>query len=303
MYRLSKREQILLRKLCTVVLSIGMLLGILQLSIPVRAANAKEPTFSFALSADGETVKEASYGDIIAVTLQLQRTDADTPYTMYAMQDEIRYDSTFFKLVEDGTTLTSGITSTDIASTDEFREYYMNYLSMNGGAQWNASTQIGTIHLKVIGKSGAAKITNEDYLVSTKDGSGSYPCKANDVTVVVSTECTVKFETRGGNEIAPQTVQYGEFIVRPDDPKRNGYEFDGWYSDIDLTEQWDFETDPVQRNMTLYAKWAKEAPKPDHGTWPKHMGLYLCAVLLLLLLVIVLLLKRKRKQTEEGEPK
>ena len=98
-------------------------------------------------------------------------------------------------------------------------------------------------------------------------------------------------------------MQYGEFIVRPDDPKRNGYEFDGWYSDIDLTEQWDFETDPVQRNMTLYVKWAKEAPKPDHGTWPKHMGLYLCAVLLLLLLVIVLLLKRNRKQTEEGEPK
>lgn len=33
------------------------------------------------------------------------------------------------------------------------------------------------------------------------------------MTVVVSTECTVKFESRGGDEIPSQQVQYGEKLL------------------------------------------------------------------------------------------
>jgi len=186
---------------------------------------------------------------------------------MYAVQDEIQYDSNFFELVQDGTTLKQGITSADIAGTDASREFYMNFLSMSGGSQWNATEQLGTIQLRVIGENGAAKIVSNDFLVSQKDGYGGYPCEANEVTVVVSTECTVKFESRGGDEIPSQQVQYGEKVAEPQSPSREGYQFQGWYSDIDLKEQWDFKDDVVKKNMTLYGSWKQ-------GIWmkPKRMS-------------------------------
>jgi len=38
-------------------------------------------------------------------------------------------------------------------------------------------------------------------------------------------------------------------------PIREGYIFAGWYKDIHLTEEWNFEEDIVQSNISLYAKW------------------------------------------------
>ena len=221
------------------------------------AAN-DDMTFSFDLTVDGKDTKEVQTGDIITVVLRLKRTDASEAYQMYAMQDEIRYDSTFLELVEDSAVLGSGITSTDIAMVDQYREFYMNYLSMSGGEKWNADTLVGSVQFKVIGASGVTKITSEDYLVSVKDGSDSYACEANEVTVVISTECTVSFKSNGGSEIGNQTVLFGEKITRPKDPVREGYVFSGWYADIHLTDEWDFEKDVVEGNMSLYAKWTEK---------------------------------------------
>ena len=218
------------------------------------AAN-DDMTFSFDLTVDGKDTKEVQTGDIITVVLRLKRTDASEAYQMYAMQDEIRYDSTFLKLVEGSAVLGSGIASTDIAMVDQYRELYMNYLSMSGGEKWNADTLIGSVQFEVIGQSGVTKITNEDYLVSVKDGSGSYACDANEVTIVISTDCTVSFKTNGGSEIASQTVMFGEKIICPDEPVREGFRFEGWYRDIHLKDEWDFDKDTVQGNISLYAKW------------------------------------------------
>ncbi|MDD6441142.1 MAG: InlB B-repeat-containing protein [bacterium] len=215
------------------------------MSVPVYAKENSEPTFLFEMSIEGNDTKEVSCGDIITVDLKLNRTDMDHPYTMYAMQNEIRYDSEFLELVENGFIISDKITSTDIANTDNFREFYVNFLSMSGGEQWDSSTKLGTIRFKVIGKSGVSKITSQDYLVSLKDGSGTYLCEANNVTVIVSTDCTVKFESRGGTPISDKTVQYGEKLDPPDDPVRESYSFEGWYSDIDLTDKWDFEKDKI----------------------------------------------------------
>lgn len=213
--------------------------------------------FSFELTVDGKDTKEVETGDIITVVLRLKRTDKAEDYTMYAMQDEIRYDSQFFELVNGSAVLSDGIVSTDIAMVDQFREFYMNYLSMSGGEQWKPDTMVGSFQLKVIGTSGVSAISNQDYLVSMKDGSKSYPCDAKDVTIILSTECVVSFQTSGGSEIEEVKVQFGEKMTRPKDPVREGYTFEGWYKDIHLKEAWDFEQDTVQGNMSLYAKWVE----------------------------------------------
>ncbi len=38
---------------------------------------------------------------------------------------------------------------------------------------------------------------------------------------------------------------------------KNGYVFEGWYLDEELTDKWDFAADHVSKDCTLYAKWEK----------------------------------------------
>lgn len=72
---------------------------------------------------------------------------------------------------------------------------------------------------------------------------------------------TVNFEVNGGSSISAITTDGN--VTRPADPTREGYEFVGWYEDIDLTDPFDFETETVDSNTTLYAKWSEANPKPD----------------------------------------
>ena len=68
----------------------------------------------------------------------------------------------------------------------------------------------------------------------------------------------VSFELSGhGDPISPLEVAAGSKIEYTADlePVAEGFSFDGWYKDAELTEAWDFDTDTVTENITLYAKW------------------------------------------------
>jgi len=252
------------RRCFVFLLSVLLLLA----ALPVSVSAAGDPVLEYEVLVDGLDTKEAEPGDIVTVTLFLQRTDADEAYTMYAMQSELRYDCTFFEVVEDSVYLYDGVRSTDIAVGDPYREFYMNFVSFSGGVEWQPRTRVGSFQLRVIGTTGVSTITNEDFLVSIPDGTDSYECESNVATVILTSDCTVKFETNGGSEIEPVTAIYGEKLTRPEDPVREGKVFAGWFKDIHLTEEWDFENDTVPGNMTLYAKWIDEGdavPTPDAG--------------------------------------
>ena len=261
--------------------------------MPVMAVDNSRSYF-FELAVDGKDTKQVQKGDIITVVFTLRRTDSDQESLMYAMQNEIRYDSKFFKLVEGSALLSSGISTTDIGLRDDFREFYMNFVSLSGGEIWTAERLVGSIRLEVIGDSGVTKISNQDYLVSTSDGKNAYTASCQDVTVIISTDCTVRFESNGGTEVESQTVLYGETISRPEDPVREGYRLECWCRDLDLQEPWDFELDTVQGNMTLYAKWVKDGA----GSGESRTGISgwiagSLALAVLLFLVLLLLFGRK----------
>lgn len=265
-----------------------LLLTLALLFSCIPAANAaEEREFFFELSVDGSDTKQVQPGDVITVAFYLIRADADEPYDMHAMQNEIRYDSNFFQLVEGSALLSDGIQTTDLGLRDNYREFYMNFLSLSGGEEWAARRLVGSIQLKVIGQSGVTQITNQDYLVSSVDGNSHYEASCQDVTIVISTDCTVHFETNGGTEIPSQTVRYGEKVPRPEDPIREGFHVEGWYSDIDLKNPWNFETDTVQGNMTLYVKWAEGDPAGTINALWWIIGLLLLALLLLLLFLLL----------------
>lgn len=60
-------------------------------------------------------------------------------------------------------------------------------------------------------------------------------------------------------------VADGETVARPADPVCEGWTFLGWYTDTQLTQEFDFST-PVTADITLYAKWQQNAEQPGEGT-------------------------------------
>jgi len=65
---------------------------------------------------------------------------------------------------------------------------------------------------------------------------------------------TISLDTNGGTEIDSITQDYLTTVSQPDDPTKEGYTFGGWYSDIELTIAYTFNTMPFE-NIILYAKW------------------------------------------------
>ena len=73
---------------------------------------------------------------------------------------------------------------------------------------------------------------------------------------------TISFETNGGNDIASKTVTKNSVIKEPESPIKDGFDFEGWYTDKGLKTKYDF-TEKVTKNFTLYAKWTEK----DNGEW------------------------------------
>lgn len=64
----------------------------------------------------------------------------------------------------------------------------------------------------------------------------------------------VSFDSNGGNPINEQTIARGQNVIKPSDPIREGYDFEGWFYNDEL---FDF-TKPIYKNITLKAKWNKK---------------------------------------------
>lgn len=75
-------------------------------------------------------------------------------------------------------------------------------------------------------------------------------------------EYTVAFNTNGhGTAPTIQSVRYQGFATEPTAPTATGYIFEGWYKDQAATQAYDFTTDTVTENITLYGKWSKDDAK------------------------------------------
>ena len=62
----------------------------------------------------------------------------------------------------------------------------------------------------------------------------------------------VSFDSNGGSAVESQTVKEGDRAEAPEQPKKRGYVFDGWYLG---EEEWNFTDNSVTENITLIAKW------------------------------------------------
>lgn len=77
---------------------------------------------------------------------------------------------------------------------------------------------------------------------------------------------TVTFDSQGGSPVASITgVASGSTIAEPSAPAWPNHTFLGWYKQTSCVNAWDFGTDTVIGNITLYAKWTYNSGRDSSG--------------------------------------
>ncbi|MCL2028290.1 MAG: leucine-rich repeat protein, partial [Bacteroidales bacterium] len=74
---------------------------------------------------------------------------------------------------------------------------------------------------------------------------------------------TVTFNSQGGSAVAEQYIYHNEQASEPIAPTSAGFIFSGWYKEPGCINIWDFDTDRVISDTTLYAKWALDPSSVD----------------------------------------
>lgn len=73
-----------------------------------------------------------------------------------------------------------------------------------------------------------------------------------------SSSITIKFETNGAPAIKSLSVNRNSVITAPTVPVKDGFVFNGWYTDKNFANKFDFNT-KITKSITLYAKWVEKA--------------------------------------------
>ena len=154
-----------------------------------------------------------------------------------------------------------------------------NYYTLAGN--WEAMEAAGAVFLPAAGRRGGDSIatgSNEQghyWSSSAVDSDKAYfvyfnynsfdPAyswrRDNGCSVRLVTDLyTVTFDMNGKEGTAPESlkgIKYGSKIAKPSDPTVEFYEFTGWYKDNTCAEAWNFDSDVVTSNITLFANWRK----------------------------------------------
>ena len=95
---------------------------------------------------------------------------------------------------------------------------------------------------------------NQDYIAWALPASSA---DGESVSSMIIPQYMVTYDNRYSDQNVERFYDYG---TRPEDltMQRENYIFEGWYSDLECTEKYDFTVKPTQ-DVVLYAKWTKES--------------------------------------------
>lgn len=65
----------------------------------------------------------------------------------------------------------------------------------------------------------------------------------------------VTFDSKGGSSVDSIVAAKGSLLTKPENPIREGYTFTGWFKNEACTVAWNFASDLVAEDTTLYAGW------------------------------------------------
>lgn len=74
----------------------------------------------------------------------------------------------------------------------------------------------------------------------------------------------VTFNVDGGSSIPQQTVNWGGKVKKPvADPTKDGHTFEGYFKDSNKSTAFNFETEVIKSNTTIYVKWTATPAPPE----------------------------------------
>ena len=91
-----------------------------------------------------------------------------------------------------------------------------------------------------------------DRALSLVDGPAVYTARFS----MTRNSYAVHFETNGGDAIKDVMVEYGASAKKPEEPKREGFIFEGWFADAGCRKPYTFE-EKIAGETTIYAGWTE----------------------------------------------
>ena len=135
---------------------------------------------------------------------------------------------------------------------------YLVAVKSNGSEKWEKEIE-RCYSSPVIGKDGTI-------FVGTDQIDPTDPHITYNKLLAINNSFTVSFDTNGGSPVDSFMETPGRTIKAPDKPTFKGHVFKGWYKDAALSQPWNFSTDTITKDTTLYASWGdNNAPSRKAG--------------------------------------
>lgn len=226
----------------------------------------------FAAYSTSTPVFSGKYAFIGGTTVNNWKTKAKATATAKGLLSIIDLSDMSVKQITkaDGEELGFESKGTPLVSTHDGETYV--YFTLNGAkGNWPNYTTGGGVYMYKLGDAEATEVfvPGSGYanycmasVVCDQFGNLYYTNDSGHLFCVKSQAHRVKFDTQGGSSVNGQTPASGSTVTKPTDPTREGYTFAGWYTDESCTKAYDFSV-AVTADMTLYAKWIKNAVAPD----------------------------------------
>lgn len=226
-----------------------------------------------------------------SVTVTVEKSGYGSVISSVVSTTVINRPSVYFKYDQTGGTTTKGLSGTAMTYDSTLGLYKLSVnLNKGSSGNWyyiviydsgdgaNLSYNNGTLTETLRTATGYTVYSGDNnvdhplHIVASVTGTYNFYYNESSNKLFVECPHTVTFDANGhGTAPSSQVVNYGGKATTPTAPTASGWTFGGWYKESGCTNAWDFSTETVTTDKTLYAKWTQDSyaityPNPSNYT-------------------------------------
>ena len=187
-----------------------------------------------------------SSGNVVGIKATISVKAGTKVRDVLDLPDKITLEHTGFEVIDSG----------NVTGSFDVIDYDTELASIESKSYTEVAFSDGGRYVKYIFPVTPARINNYGY-----SGGGSYSTK----------KYALSYDSNGGTVFANELYEKGRVVKLYKTPVKEGYVFDGWYADAELTERIDSIT--IGEDVTVYASWLKERhPVPESLNGEDHFA-------------------------------